>query len=122
MKTTASKSIRVTKLIGMDVHNQENEKIGAVQDIVVDDEGQVQYAALKFSTFLGLGKKLFAIPWEEVEFKTGVQGEHKLILDVSKQQLKSVDGFDDDDWPEIANEEKMADLHEHHGGGHSEEQ
>src|SRR5262249_35619316 len=55
---------RCTKMIGMNVKNAKGEKIGEVDDLVVDKgEGVVAYGVLSFGGFLGIGEKLFAIPY-----------------------------------------------------------
>jgi hypothetical protein len=43
------------------------------------DEGRVAYAVLSFGGFLGIGDKLFAIPWEALAVDT--QNE-EIVLDV----------------------------------------
>ena len=49
--------------------------------------------------FLGIGSKLFAVPWNALEVDT----EHeRLIADISKEKLENAEGFDDDNWPNFA--------------------
>jgi hypothetical protein len=58
------------------------------------------YAVLSFGGFMGLGNKLFAIPWGAFEF---ARFENKLILNVDKEKLKAAPGFDQDaKWPDFA--------------------
>jgi sporulation protein YlmC with PRC-barrel domain len=94
--------IRVSKVRGMNVRNTSNQEVGEVEDIVIDGQrGRVRYAALAFGQTLGLGGKLFAIPWNR--FQLGQQDEeYHLVLNVSQQELESAQGFDKDAWPNTA--------------------
>jgi hypothetical protein len=61
--------------------------------------GQVSYAVLSFGGFLGMGEKLFAVPWSALTLDT----QHKrFTLDVSKDRLESAPGFDSDHWPNMS--------------------
>ena len=58
--------------------------------------GRVAYAVLSFGGFLGMGDKLFAIPWQAF---TVDQDSEKLVLNVTKDKLDNAPGFDKDNWP-----------------------
>lgn len=61
--------------------------------------GKVAYGVLSFGGVLGMGNKLFAVPWDALT----VDGEDKcLVLNVSKERLKDAPGFDKDHWPDFA--------------------
>ena len=58
-----SKANKASDLIGMDVRNQQNEKLGDIKDLVVDlPSGKISYAVLSVGGFLGIGDKLIAVP------------------------------------------------------------
>src|ERR1051325_2479606 len=51
-------------LIGDDVVNGQGEDLGNIEAIMLDvTSGRIAYAVLSFGGFLGMGSKLFAIPW-----------------------------------------------------------
>src|SRR5664279_5519617 len=51
-------------LIGNDVYNHKDEDVGDIKEIMLDTQsGKVIYAVLSFGGFLGMGEKLFAVPW-----------------------------------------------------------
>ena len=80
----------------MKVHDAAGTSLGEVKDVIVDtDRGRVQYAVLSFGGVLGVGDKLFAIP--PARLRQDAQG--KLLLDVSKEQLKSAPAFESSRWP-----------------------
>lgn len=86
-------------LIGDDVYNTTGENLGDIKEIMLDMQtGKVAYAVLSFGGVLGLGEKLFAVPWSALTLDTEDKG---FVLDVSKDQLKALPGFDKDDWPDM---------------------
>lgn len=97
---------RASSVIGMAVQNSDGQELGTVEDLVVDlNDGSIQYAALSFGGFLGVGDKLFAIPWEEftASYDTGAD-EQLLLLNIDKATLAKAPGFDKDHWPNVGDE------------------
>ena len=71
METPArTKSIvRADDVIGVKVINNAQENLGKIYEIVLDKvSGQVKYVVLESGTFLGLGGKLFALPWNSIHY------------------------------------------------------
>lgn len=100
-------------LDGNDVYNRQDEDLGDIKEIMLDvDSGRVAYAVLSFGGFLGMGEKLFAVPWSALK----LDSENKrFILDVNKDQLKSAPGFDADHWPNMADPIWANDIHNYYG-------
>ncbi len=87
-------------LAGDRVRNSAGEDLGKVEEIMLDvPTGRVAYAVLSFGGFLGMGNKLFAIPWQALTLN---ERDHEFILNVDKKQLESAPGFDKDNWPDMA--------------------
>jgi hypothetical protein len=63
------------------------------------ETGDVAYAVLSFGGILGMGDKLFAVPWGALALDAD---RHEFLLDVDKETLKNAPGFDPDDWPDFA--------------------
>jgi sporulation protein YlmC with PRC-barrel domain len=106
--------VRATKAIGMDVEDAEGKNLGDVDDLVIDDgSGRVVYAVLSFGGFLGMGDKLFAIPWHAL--KPSAKDTNKLMLDVPKDKLKNAPGFDKKSWPNMADQRWGLDVHKFYG-------
>lgn len=100
-------------LIGNDVYNHLDEDLGDIKEIMLDmSSGQVAYAVLSFGSFLGLGEKLFAVPWSALTLDTI---NKRFILNVEKDRLKSAPGFDKDDWPDMADQSWVQDVHAYYG-------
>ena len=106
MKETSKKSVAMygvvpaSKIIGETVVNRQSENVGKIHELVIDaGKNRVVYAVLSFGGFMGMGNKLFAMPWEAFEFSAT---ENKLILNVDKEKLKTAPGFEKGDkWPDF---------------------
>jgi sporulation protein YlmC with PRC-barrel domain len=102
-----------TEIIGRTVTNSRGEKLGRIEDIVIDGpRGQVAYAVLSFGGFLGVGDRLCAIPWDVL-----VEDPHSgcLLLDVDKDRLRKAPGFDKHHWPDMADDAWASEVYEYYG-------
>jgi sporulation protein YlmC with PRC-barrel domain len=92
--------LSASTLSGDSVVNPQGEDLGKIEDIMIDlNNGQIAYAVLSFGGFMGMGDKLFALPWKSLS----VDEENKrVVLDIPKETLKESDGFDKSDWPDFA--------------------
>lgn len=98
--TTNPRLLSSSSIVGTDVRNLDKKDIGEVKDLMIDlRSGKIAYAVLSFGGFLGMGDKLFAIPFEA--FKLDTDSE-VLILDAKKEVLEQAHGFDKDHWPDFA--------------------
>ena len=89
-----------TTLIGDGIRNPQNESLGDLKEIMMDTaSGKIAYGVVSYGGILGLGDKLFAVPWSAFSID---HENHKLVLNVSKERLKDAPGFDKDDWPDFA--------------------
>lgn len=96
-------------LIGNDVYNHKSEDIGDIKEIMLDVRtGKVRYAVLSFGGFLGMGKKLFAVPWTALTLDTM---NKRFVLNVEKEKLSSAPGFDKDKWPDMADQSWSEEIH-----------
>jgi hypothetical protein len=87
-------------LLGNDVYNASGEKLGIIKEFMIElDSGRISYAVLSFGGFLGLGDRLFAVPWESLRLDSA---SHRFVLDVPKETLKDAPGFDKHHWPSMA--------------------
>ena len=92
--------LSASSLKGDNVVNHQGEALGKIEEIMIDlDRGRIAFAVLSFGGFLGMGDKLFAIPWQA--FAVDTAGE-RLILNANKELLKKATGFDKDKWPNMA--------------------
>ena len=106
--------VSASKIIGEAVENLQKEKLGKIHELVIDaKEGRVAYAVLSFGGFMGMGNKLFAMPWKAFEFSNT---ENKLILNVDKKKLETAPGFDKDaKWPDFADRTWGTGIYKYYG-------
>lgn len=89
-------------VIGKSVKNPSNEDLGKIKEIVLNKTtGETNYVVLESGSFLGMGGKLFALPWTSIQYD---KPKESFILNVEKDKLKNAPGFDKDHWPEMKTE------------------
>ena len=59
---------RSSKLIGVNVYNDNNEKIGDINELIVDKSGKVDNVVLGVGGFLGMGEHYVAVPMEKLKW------------------------------------------------------
>jgi sporulation protein YlmC with PRC-barrel domain len=93
--------VSASKLTSGVVKNTDGEKLGDIKEVMIDTEtGRVAYAVLSFGGFLGMGDKLFAIPWSAL--RSHLSEPSAFVLNVTKERLQAAPGFDKKDWPDFA--------------------
>ncbi|AAM31489.1 photosystem reaction center subunit H [Methanosarcina mazei] len=97
---------------GDKVINTAGEDLGKIEELMLDlRDGRIAYAVLSFGGFLGLGNKLFAIPWSALSLRVH---EHAFVLDIPKEVLEKAEGFDKDNWP-VTNREWLSSMYSYYG-------
>lgn len=92
---------RAENITGMEVKNDRGEDLGSIHELVIDIKaGKVRYAAVSFGGVLGLGDKLFAVPWNVLKFHHRGTDKH-FVFNVSQDVLKDAKGFDENHWPNV---------------------
>jgi len=88
--TTASghtSAIRAKRVIGTTVKNQTGEKIGQVEDIVLDKtSNSIIFAVVGFGGFLGMNEKYHPIPWSALDYSE-IDGSY--VVPYTKEQLQA---------------------------------
>ncbi|MEX3961341.1 PRC-barrel domain-containing protein [Paraburkholderia sp. EG286B] len=79
---------RASKLVGSDVYDNSGSKIGAIDDIVLESPNQGAFAILSVGGFLGLGKHLVAVPFNDLRIDS-----KQIVLPADKDQLKAMPEF-----------------------------
>lgn len=101
-------SLKGDKLI-----NPDGEDLGKIEDFIVDTRtGQVIYAILSFGGILGIGNKLFAVPWNAMDLNTD---KHAFVLNVDKDKLKNAPGFEKESWPDMTRRDWGESVHKFYG-------
>jgi hypothetical protein len=86
--------------MGTAVNNLQNEKLGNVENLLVDlPSGRVVAVIVSSGGFLGMGDELSAIPPTALRFTTD---RDTLQLDTSKEMLSSAPHFKANQWPDFS--------------------
>ncbi len=97
---TGSALLSATSIVGDDVCNLKQDKLGKIEDIMLDlENGTIRYAVLSSGGFLGMGDRFYAVPWRALRQD---QGNKRFTLDIDTERLKKAPGFDKDHWPNMA--------------------
>ncbi len=108
-----SRLIAADKVVGSSVENMKGDNLGKIDEIMVDKvSGEVAYAVLKYGSFLGMGGKLFALPWDVLQYDVG---RSAYVIDLPEEKLKNAPSFDQDNWPDFGNRTYDKELHDYYG-------
>ncbi len=59
---------RASKVVGLNVYNDQNQNVGSINDLLMDKSGNVKGAVLSVGGFLGMGSRYVAVPFEKLKF------------------------------------------------------
>ncbi len=97
--TKFRRTLGSTTLVHDRVVNLEGKDIGRIEELMIDvTTGRVAYAVLSFGGFLGIRNKLFALPWSSL---TVDEGRKRFVVNVTRESLEDMPGFDKDHWPDL---------------------
>jgi hypothetical protein len=80
------------EVIGADVHNNMDEKVGTIADLVLDQDQKLVGVVLSVGGFLGIGEKWVAVPVEQIDFPSAEQPA-RLLATVTEEQLTNAPDF-----------------------------
>jgi len=81
------------RLVGTAVLNAQAEQIGEVKDIVVNGQGTAVAVVIGVGGYLGVAEKLVAVPFAQIQIGDVVQSSRVVVLDASKDALKSAPAY-----------------------------
>jgi sporulation protein YlmC with PRC-barrel domain len=82
----------VTNWYKQDVYDPSENKIGAINDVLVDKDGKISAFIVKVADFLGTREKYVAVPFDSVH-ETLRRGDRWLTMNTTKDALKSAAGY-----------------------------
>ena len=89
MPTTSghSTAIRAKKVLGTAVKNRSGDKVGKIEDIVLDKmSNNIMFAVVGFGGFLGMNEKFHPLPWSTLDYQKNKDG---YVVNLTKDQLKA---------------------------------
>ena len=112
-ESASRRVISASMVEGTPVCNAKGEKLGTVEDIMIDKlSGQVRYAVLGFGGLLGLGDKLFPLPWRALDYNKDMEA---FVVDIDRARLENAPGFDSDNPPDMADESWGRQVYDFYG-------
>jgi sporulation protein YlmC with PRC-barrel domain len=91
---TTGRLIGADQVQGTNVYNRAGEKLGSVEDVMIDKpSGRIAYAVLTFGGFLGMGGRSYPLPWEKLTYDTNASG---YVVDLDRQTLEGAPSYDDE--------------------------
>jgi len=88
------------EVVGRKVINTQGESLGKVEEVMLDSApGRIAYAVLSFGGFLGMGDKLFAVPWNALHYDPQ---QEAFVLHADKRFLENAPRFDKENWPDMS--------------------
>ncbi len=97
-------SQRSSQITGMTVSDPQGQKLGKIDDLLIDENGAVKYAILSHGGLLGIGDKLIPIPWKALKLAKDKSG---LVVNVDKVALEKAPNFDPKEWPKVTAPDSM---------------
>lgn len=80
-------AIRATRVTGTDVYNMSGDKIGEVEDVVLDKtSNRIMFGIVSFGGFLGFGEKYHPVPWSMLDYEDDRSG---YVVSLTKEQLEA---------------------------------
>lgn len=110
-----SKIVNSNDVVGVEVRNLQDENLGEVEAIMLDKaSGQVAYVVLSYGGFLGMGDKLFALPWNIFTYNVS---NDCFTIPLDQNKLKNSPGFDKDNWPDMSSDTWKNSIRSYYGPG-----
>lgn len=107
------KTLSASTIMDFAVENAAGEDLGNIEELMIDlSNGCIAYAVLSFGGFLGIGDKLFAIPWSKL---VPSDKDKTFILDVPKEKLEAGKGFDKSQWPDFSDPSFRQQTYDYYG-------
>jgi sporulation protein YlmC with PRC-barrel domain len=89
--TGHTSAIRAKRVIGTSVKDTSGNKIGQVEDIVLDKQSnQILFTVVSFGGFLGIGEKYHPLPWSTLDYD---KDEGGYVVNFSKEQLQAAPAY-----------------------------
>ena len=102
-----------TRLLNDRVRNSAGEDLGKIEDLAIDPEtGRIQYAILSFGGLLGVGDRLFPIPWSQLTLSPT---RDDLLVEIDKEILRHAPSFERNAWPPMAEDVWQRHIDDHYG-------
>lgn len=91
--TQSADEWRSSKLVGMAVYNRANERVGDINDLILGPDGKIASAVIGVGGFLGIGEKLVAVDFSELQLNRDADGTMRATVNSTKESLESAPDY-----------------------------
>jgi sporulation protein YlmC with PRC-barrel domain len=95
------------ELIGTNVYGTNDEHIGAIGDLALNEDGSVDAIIIDFGGFLGIGTKPVAVAYEDLSFLADPDNNRALILPITREQMDAAPAFNRDTYTAERNTQRI---------------
>lgn len=104
--------IAAGKVGGTPVFNRRGERLGTVEDVMLDKRsGRVAYAVMAFGGFLGIGERYHPLPWSMLSYDVELGG---YVVDLDRDQLEGAPSYaaaEEVDWADRQWGQRVSDYY-----------
>jgi predicted outer membrane protein/sporulation protein YlmC with PRC-barrel domain len=94
--------IRASTMMGQEVYGADEESIGEISDLVLQEDGETRAAIIDVGGFLGVGEKSVAIPFEQIEVQQQEGADPRLVVAMSREELEQAPAFESRTMEDVA--------------------
>jgi sporulation protein YlmC with PRC-barrel domain len=110
---TGKPLIESDRVEGTNVYDPDGNKVGSIKRLMIEKlTGKVSYAVMTFGGFLGLGEKEHTVPWDKLDYDTGLEGYR---TDITEEQLQGSPSFYRERDYSWSDRDQERDLHNYWG-------
>jgi sporulation protein YlmC with PRC-barrel domain len=111
---------RVSQIIGKTIVDSQNQKVGQVEDLLMDSGHCVGYVILSHGGLLGIGEKYVPIPWSQFASEGGkvrVDSSGDIVVNIPKAKLENAPNFAKSDWKDANSGELRQKIDQYYAQG-----
>jgi sporulation protein YlmC with PRC-barrel domain len=87
---TADHQMRASKMVGASVYNEQNQSIGSVDDVLMNDKDhKAATAVISVGGFLGMGSKLVSVPFDQLK----IENDKIVMPGATKESLNGMPAY-----------------------------
>ena len=87
---------RASKLVGLAVYNDANEKLGDISEILLDNTGKINAVIIGVGGFLGVGSRKIVVDWNALRFGKIANKKDSITLELTKAQVAAAPEYKED--------------------------
>ncbi len=90
--TQRTEDYRISRIIGANVRNNQNDSVGEVEDLIMDRQGNVKAAIISVGGFLGIGERWVAVNYDSLNMMQD-GNDWRVVLNATRDQMKTAPEF-----------------------------